>query len=157
MPQAHRRKESQPSNIIPCSQLFQVSKNLLSTNPLWLEQDKEGFLEQVVLLSDLPINTRITNCRIKITALLHSEPCVCWGVKGKSLLVQPFVILIADEIPSYLDKRSVIFSSFIPPKTLNFFKLQTCVFSYLPNVMLWTMAGLSSFRIKYCGRKNSEF
>lgn len=68
-----------------------------------------------------------------------------------------FLITVADEITSYLDNRSVMFSSFIPPKTLNFFKLQTCVFSYLPNVILWTMAGLSSFRIKYCRKEKSEF
>lgn len=48
----------------------------------------------------------------------------------------------------YLDKSSVMFSSLIPPNTLNFFRLQTWVFSYFPKVMLWTTAGLSNFKIK---------
>lgn len=41
-----------------------------------------------------------------------------------------------------------MFSSLIPPNTLNFFRLQTWVFSYFPKVMLWTTAGLSNFKIK---------
>lgn len=143
------------SKVEPCSQLFQTSRSSLSTNPLWLGQDKEGSLERALglLLTDLTTSTGAANCRITTTALLH---CLL-GSEGEELFGPAFLITSADEITSYLDKRSVMFSSFIPPKTLNFFKLQTCVFSYLPNVMLWTMAGLSSFRIKYCGRENSEF
>ncbi len=33
---------------------------------------------------------------------------------------------------SHLDKSSVMFSSLMPPNTLNFFRLHTWVFSYLP-------------------------
>lgn len=110
-----------------------------------------------LLLSDLTTNTRAANGRVTTTALPLCWPCVCWGAKGEKHFGPALMIPRADGIASYLDKRSVIFSSFIPPKTLNFFKLQTCVFSYLPNVMLWTIAGLSSFKIKYCGREKSEF
>lgn len=49
---------------------------------------------------------------------------------------------------SHLDKSSVMFSSLIPPNTLNFLRLHTWVFSYFPKVMLWTIAGLSNFKIK---------
>lgn len=55
---------------------------------------------------------------------------------------------------SHLDKSSVMFSSLIPPNTLNFFKLHTWVFSYFPKVMLWTIAGLSNFKIKNCGKRS---
>lgn len=34
------------SNVEPCSHLFQTSRSSLSTNPLWLGQDKESFLER---------------------------------------------------------------------------------------------------------------
>ena len=51
---------------------------------------------------------------------------------------------------TYLSNSSIRWSSVRPPYTLNFFRLHTCVFSYLPNLMLSTMAGLSSFSIKYC-------
>lgn len=60
-------------------------------------------------------------------------------------LMSPFFF---SSLQSYLDKSSVMFSSLIPPNTLNFFKLQTWVFSYFPKVMLWTTAGLSSFKTK---------
>lgn len=46
-----------------------------------------------------------------------------------------------------------MFSSLMPPNTLNFFRLHTWVFSYFPKVMLWTIAGLSSFKIKYCEQR----
>lgn len=56
--------------------------------------------------------------------------------------------LFFSSLQSYLDKSSVMFSSLMPPNTLNFFRLQTWVFSYFPKVMLWTTAGLSSFKTK---------
>lgn len=56
----------------------------------------------------------------------------------------------------YLDNSSVMFSSLIPPNTLNFFKLQTWVFSYFPKVMLWTTAGRSSFKTKNCRRERRK-
>ena len=49
-----------------------------------------------------------------------------------------------------------MFSSLIPPNTLNFFRLHTCVFSYFPKVMLCTMAGRSSFRVRYCQNNTDE-
>lgn len=60
-------------------------------------------------------------------------------------LMSPF---FCSSLQSYLDNSSVMFSSLMPPNTLNFFRLQTWVFSYFPKVMLWTTAGLSSFKTK---------
>lgn len=157
MPQAQGRKKSQIQCCILLSRSFKCP-GAHSPQILWLEQEKKGFLEQVLglLLSDLIINTRAANFRItRVSFTLLTT--YLFGSEREEHFGPAFMIIIPDEFTSYLDKRSVMFSSFIPPKTLNFFKLQTCVFSYLPNVILWTMAGLSSFRIKYCGRDNNEF
>lgn len=42
-------------------------------------------------------------------------------------------------------------SSSNPPTTLNFRKLHTCVFSYLPNFIFFTIAGRCNFSVRNCG------
>lgn len=52
---------------------------------------------------------------------------------------------------NYLSNNGIMCSSSKPPITLNLRKLHTCVFSYLPNLMRLTIAGRSSFSVRYCG------
>lgn len=54
---------------------------------------------------------------------------------------------------THLSSKRIMFSSDKPPYTRNFLMLQTCVFSYLPNLMVLSIAGLSSFRMRYCNTK----
>lgn len=52
---------------------------------------------------------------------------------------------------SYPSNSKSICSSSRPPTTLNFRKLHTCVFSYFPNLIFFTIAGRCSFSVKNCG------
>lgn len=49
---------------------------------------------------------------------------------------------------TYFSKSSIMFSGSKPPYTLNFFILHTCVFSYLPNVIVFTIEGNRNFNIR---------
>lgn len=52
---------------------------------------------------------------------------------------------------TYPSNNKTMCSSSNPPTTLNFRKLHTCVFSYLPNFIFFTIAGRCNFSVKNCG------
>lgn len=52
---------------------------------------------------------------------------------------------------TYPSNNSIILLSSRPPNTLNFLILHTCVCSYLPNVIVFTIAGWCNFKTRYCG------
>lgn len=54
-------------------------------------------------------------------------------------------------VPAYPSNSNSMWSSSKPPTTLNFRKLHTCVFSYFPNFICFTIAGRCSLSVRNCG------
>lgn len=57
----------------------------------------------------------------------------------------------AQSFQTYPSNSKTICSSSNPPTTLNLRKLHTCVFSYFPNLICFTIAGRCSFNVRNCG------
>lgn len=54
-------------------------------------------------------------------------------------------------LDAYPSNSKSMCSSSNPPTTLNLRRLHTCVFSYFPNFIFFTMAGRCNFNVKNCG------